>query len=180
MSDNFNTQVLVVGSGVAGSLVVHRLAAAGIPVTILEAGPRLERSQIVEYFRSHSAKNNFMMPYPGTPHAPNPIPGENDYLIQKGAYPYDVQYIRGVGGTTWHWAAAAWRFLPSDFRLKSTYGVGRDWPLSYDDIEPLYQRAEEALGVAGPDAKAEDLGSPRSKPYRPLFTTSGPTARSSA
>ena len=165
MSDDFDTQVLVVGSGVAGGLIAHRLAAAKIPVTILEAGPRLERWDIVEYFRSHSAKNNFMMPYPGTRHAPNPIPGENDYLIQKGAYPYEAQYIRAVGGTTWHWAAAAWRFLPSDFRLKSTYGVGRDWPLSYDDLEPFYQRAEEALGVSGPDAKVEDLGSPRSKPY---------------
>lgn len=51
-----------------------------------------------------------MMPYPGTRHAPNPIPGKNDYVIQKGAYPYEVQYVRAVGGTTWHWAAAAWGF----------------------------------------------------------------------
>ncbi|MBV8524236.1 MAG: GMC family oxidoreductase [Acetobacteraceae bacterium] len=164
MSD-FDTQVLVVGSGVAGGLVAHRLATAHIPVTILEAGPRLDRAQIVENFRKGSAKNNFMMPYPGTPHAPNPIPGENNYIIQKGAYPYDAQYIRGVGGTTWHWAAAAWRLLPNDFRLRSTYGVGRDWPISYDDVEPFYYRAEEALGVSGPDPKAQDLGSPRSKPY---------------
>ena len=91
---------------------------------------------------------------------------DNGYLILKGpdAQAYAQQYIRWVGGTTSHWAAATWRFLPNDFRLKSLYGVGRDWPISYEDLEPYYYRAEIELGCAGPNG-GTDLGSPRSQPY---------------
>jgi glucose dehydrogenase len=162
MSAPLDTDVLIVGSGVAGSLVGHRLASAGLRVTILEAGPRIDRADTVELYRESADRGNFMAPYPGAAHAPQATLA-GDYIIQKGPYPYRTQYVRGVGGTTWHWAAAAWRYLPVDFKLKSTHGVGRDWPISYDDLDPYYQQAEEALGVAGPDD--EDLGSPRSAPY---------------
>jgi choline dehydrogenase-like flavoprotein len=68
-----------------------------------------------------------------------------------------------VGGTTWHWNAVAWRFLPNDFKLKSRYGVGRDWPIDYDTLEPYYYQAEVELGVAG--LNNIDLGSPRAHPF---------------
>jgi choline dehydrogenase-like flavoprotein len=55
--------------------------------------------------------------------------------------------------------------LPVDFKMQSTYGVGRDWPISYDDLEPYYCRAEEALGVAGPNDPARQSPSERSRPY---------------
>ena len=82
-----------------------------------------------------------------------PYQDDNGYLILKGpdAPAYAQQYIRWVGGTTWHWAAATWRFFTNDFRLKSLYGVGRDWPISYEDLEPYYYRAEIELGCAGPN-----------------------------
>lgn len=158
------TDILVVGSGIAGSLVAWRLAGRGHKVTILEAGPRIDRFEAVERYRLAVDKSDFMAPYPGPAHAPEAAPG-NGYVIEKGPHPYGTQYIRGVGGTTWHWAAASWRYLPVDFRLRSAYGVGRDWPIAYDDLEPYYQQAEEALGVAGPDPAVEDLGSPRSAAY---------------
>ena len=155
---------VIVGSGVAGGLVANELARAGKDVLILEAGPRYTRAEIVERFRNQPNKMDFMAPYPSTPYAPHPeMNPDNGYLIQKGEQAYDAQYIRAVGGTTWHWAASAWRFIPSDFKLKSIYGVGRDWPLEYKDLESWYQRAEEELGVWGPSD--EELGSPRSKPY---------------
>jgi choline dehydrogenase-like flavoprotein len=53
--------------------------------------------------------------------------------------------------------------VPNDFRLKTTYGHGVDWPISYDVLEPHYGQAEKEIGVAG-DA-GHDLGSPRSQPY---------------
>ena len=161
---NLKADVVVVGSGVAGGLVAHQMAMEGHSVLILEAGPRRPRAEIVERFRNHPNKMDFMAPYPSTPYAPNPEYNPNNgYLIQKGRHPYDAQYIRAVGGTTWHWAASAWRFLPVDFKLKSTYGVARDWPIEYKDLEHWYLRAEQELGVWGPDD--EELGSPRSKPY---------------
>ena len=49
--------------------------------------------------------------------------------------------------------------------MKTNYGVGRDWPMSYDEIEPYYCRAEDELGVAGPNDPAMQSPSERSKPY---------------
>ena len=165
MANANSADVVVVGSGVAGSLVAHQMALAGASVILLEAGPRLQRGQIVENFRNSPAKSDFATPYPSTPYAPHPqYSPANHYLIQKGDYPYNSQYVRLVGGTTWHWAAATWRLLPSDFQLKKLYGVGRDWPYPYETLEPWYYAAEVQLGVSGPDASV-DLGSPRSKPY---------------
>lgn len=164
MADTLKADIVVIGSGVAGGLVAHQLAMAGKSVLVLEAGPRLSRWEIVENFRNQPDKSDNMAPYPSTPYAPHPESNpNNNYLIQKGEHPYDVQYIRAVGGTTWHWAASAWRFLPNDFKLKTVYGVGRDWPIEYAALEKWYFRAEQELGVWGPSD--EDLGSPRSEPY---------------
>lgn len=167
MRDPTSADVVIVGSGIAGALIAHQLALAGVPVLILEAGPKIERRQIVENFRNDPAKSDYQTPYPSSPHAPHPEYGKpNNYLILRGLdrRAYAVQYIRAVGGTTWHWAASAWRFLPNDFRMNSLYGVGRDWPISYDDLEPYYYRAEVELGVSGPN-DGTDLGSPRRQPY---------------
>lgn len=163
MSDH-DTDVIVVGSGLSGNLIAHRLAQAGLSVTILEAGPRIERHHLVEAYRNATDKGDFMAPYVAATHALQGQAG-SDYIVQDGDDPYNVQYIRAVGGTTWHWAAATWRFLPNDFRLFNLYGVGRDWPLSYEDLEPWYAQAEVELGVSGPDPSEEDQGSPRSGAY---------------
>ncbi len=165
MTNNTSADIVVVGSGVAGSLVAHQLALAGASVIVLEAGPRIRRWRIVENFRNSSAKSDFTTPYPSMRYAPHPLYAPpNGYLIQKGEYRYDSQYLRVVGGTTWNWAAAAWRLVPSDFKLKSLYGVGRDWPYPYETLEPWYYAAEVQFGVSGPDLSI-DLGSPRAKPY---------------
>jgi glucose dehydrogenase len=164
MADTQQADIVVVGSGVAGALVAHQLALAGKSVIMLEAGPRMPRGDIVERFRNQADKMDFMAPYPSSPWAPHPeYEPPNDYLILKGEHKFNSQYIRAVGGTTWHWAASAWRFMPNDFHMKDVYGVGRNWPLSYGVLEPWYQLAEEALGVWGPND--EPLGSPRAHPY---------------
>jgi len=68
-----------------------------------------------------------------------------------------------VGGTTWHWGSATWRYLPNDMKLRTLYGVGRDWPIGYWDIEPWYYAAEVEIGVAGP--KDAPFDGPRSRDY---------------
>ncbi|ROU03764.1 GMC family oxidoreductase [Histidinibacterium lentulum] len=161
--------VLIVGAGVAGAMAAESLARRGRSVLMLEAGPRIARDAIVADWR-RSADTHFMAPYPNPPHAPAPRPTEwGEHLIQTGPDPYNQQYVRAVGGTTWHWAAATWRFLPNDFRLNSLYGVGRDWPLSYDDLEAYYLEAETRMGVAGSNDEAaaspDTVLAPRSAPY---------------
>lgn len=66
------------------------------------------------------------------------------------------------GGASNSWWGSAIRLLPSDFQLRSLYGVGRDWPISYNDLEPYYCQAERIMAVAGP---LEPTPSPRSEPF---------------
>ena len=147
------TDVVVVGSGVAGALVAFQLAKAGVKVTILEAGPPVDRDEAVEVFRAATAKVP-ESPYPNTAWAPHPtvldigVPGTG-YFIQDGPDPFGSTYERIVGGTTWHWLGTTPRLLPSDFRMKTLFGVGVNWPISYADLEPWYVKAEYAIGVAG-------------------------------
>jgi choline dehydrogenase-like flavoprotein len=163
MADTQSADFVVVGSGIIGSLVARKLALAGASVIILEAGPRVTRGELVARFRNSPRRSDWMSPYPPVEWAPHPVyqPEPNNYLVQAGSYPYAAEYIRQVGGTTWHWAAHAWRNVPNDFRIKSLYGVGVDWPMNYDDLEPFYQEAEEIMGVSG----ADNTGSPRTKPF---------------
>ena len=89
---------------------------------------------------------------------PSPIPTSG----RTGPILFRSTYLRQVGGTTWHWLGTALRLLPHDFELRSRYGVGVDWPLTYADLAPWYDAAESELGVSGHD---DPLGSPRRSPY---------------
>ena len=62
-----------------------------------------------------------------------------------------------------HWGGITPRYSPEDFRLRSLYGVGDDWPFTYEELDPFYQEAEERMGVAGEQGPAEY--DPRGKPY---------------
>jgi choline dehydrogenase-like flavoprotein len=164
--------VVIVGSGVVGALIADQLVRQGHSVVILEAGLRIERATAVENWRNMPFPNrvgsDFQGLYPQAKSAPAPLYfPPNDYVALSGpsAGSFEQGYLRTVGGTTWHWAASCWRHLPVDFRMKSTYGVGRDWPISYDDLEPYYCRAEEQLGVAGPNDPSRQSPTERSRPY---------------
>jgi choline dehydrogenase-like flavoprotein len=164
--------VIVVGSGVAGALIANQLVSEGYSVLILEAGLRIQRAQAVENWRNMPFDNrigsDFQGLYPQAEHAPAPLYfPKNNYVGLSGPSGSSFQqgYLRTLGGTTWHWAASCWRHLPVDFRMKSEYGVGRDWPISYADLEPYYCRAEEAMGVAGPNDPELQSPTERSKPY---------------
>ena len=73
-----------------------------------------------------------------------------------------------VGSGTVSYGAMAWRFMPQDFRMRSTYGCPEgstldDWPISYEDLEPCYEKAEWEIGVAGDDGQ-NPFAPPRKKP----------------
>ena len=68
----------------------------------------------------------------------------------------------GFGGNSKCWLGGTTRMMPGDFKLKSRYGVGVDWPVSYDDLEAHYCTVEEVMRVSGP----ADSPMPRSKPVQ--------------
>jgi choline dehydrogenase-like flavoprotein len=82
------------------------------------------------------------------------------YNGERSAKPW--KFRLAFGGSSNCWWACTPRLLPEDFRLRSTYGVGRDWLVSYDDLEEYYCEAEEIMAVSGPD---DDSPYPRSRPY---------------
>jgi choline dehydrogenase-like flavoprotein len=154
--------VLIVGSGVAGALIACRLARAGARVTVVEAGPDIDRGVALERLEQSPVRVP-EAPYESGPHAQSPATIEDTYIRQDGPDRFRSTYLRVVGGTTWHWLGTALRLLPSDLELRSRYGVGVDWPLAYSDLSAWYDTAESELGVSGHDHDV--FGPPRQKPY---------------
>lgn len=160
MANDITADILIIGTGVAGAIAGAKLAAKGLSVAFLESGKRIERYDAVEKFWNAKIKVPESA-YPNDPTASHPLTHKpEDFYQQMGPELFRSTYIKVVGGTTWHWLGTTLRNLPSDFKLKSLYGHGVDWPISYDDLEPFYLAAENEIGVAGDSA--EDLGSPRS------------------
>jgi len=156
--------VVIIGSGVAGAMTAYRLAKAGIKVVILEAGPRIDRAEIVQNFmQSHNL--DLSSGFPHEEWAPRPDWGKPDggYIEYMGDEVPKVEYLKVVGGTTWHWAGVSIRLTPAEMKMKTTYDLAVDWPISYDDLEPFYCEAEYEMGVAGDNETTDDC--PRSRPF---------------
>lgn len=182
MSTDKQYDVVIVGGGWAGATMAKQLGKAGKKVLILEAGDPLKsknREVYMEHFFNAMAKVP-SAPYPQNYNAPrpsvldinnfdisnpdaegkdcsNPIKSirENGYFIQKGPLPFGSTNERVAGGTSWHWLGTCLRLVPNDFKMKSVYNVGVDWPITYDELSPYYDEAEYFIGVAG-DVSAQD------------------------
>ncbi|MDP6977788.1 MAG: GMC family oxidoreductase [Myxococcota bacterium] len=146
---------IVVGTGFASSFFLHRLLrglASSSRVLVLEAGRRHAHSWQLQH-----------------PRALEKIAARS-FINRTPAKPWVVQRAFGGGSNCW-WACTP-RLLPSDFALHSNYGVATDWPISYDELEPLYSEAEWLMDVAGP---SDDSPFPRSRPYpQPAHRMSDP------
>lgn len=155
--------VVIVGAGVSGAIIAHELSQSGFRVLVLEAGPGHDLTvpgyeQYLSRFYAAASKDN-NAPYPLNRNAPMPRstdvrglrPGEPDatgYLVQNGPVALDSTYTRVVGGTTMHWEGKALRMLPEDFEMRTRFGRGLDWPISYQQLAPYYCKAEFELGVS--------------------------------
>lgn len=154
---------VIVGAGVSGAIIAKQLSESGFRVLILEAGPGQEmtipvyESYLRTFYSAVSKDNN--APFPVNANAPMPRspetqklnPGQPDatgYIVQNGPFALDSTYTRVVGGTTMHWQASTPRMIPEDFQMRTRFGQGLDWPVSYDEIEPYYQKAEFEIGVS--------------------------------
>ena len=161
---------IVIGAGAAGGIVAGVLAEAGKKVLLLERGHDLSFDEVG---RDH-LRNQRLSHY-GHNAGPD-IDGNprvfQDFTQQRLVAPHDGAYHANaatVGGGTRVYGAQAWRFMPQDFRMASIYGVPKgsslaDWPISYEDLAPYYERVEWEIGVCG-DAKQMKHLPAYSKPY---------------
>jgi choline dehydrogenase-like flavoprotein len=161
--------VVIVGGGISGAIVAKTLTLAGKRCLIVEAGTGTgsDYQGYLDYLNTYYTATIKIpnAPYPVNPNAPEPLvtdvaktPSDKGYFVQRGPLPFSSSYTRYLGGTTLHWLGTSLRMLPEDFRLKTLYGVGIDWPIDYQELEPWYRKAELELGVSANVEEQSYLG----------------------
>jgi choline dehydrogenase-like flavoprotein len=167
---------VVVGAGAAGGIVAKELACAGLSVVLLERGKWYTaadcRKDDLRNQRTTVLGNAFGPEEEGNPRVWIDAKGQpHTTLANEGSYQNNAAC---VGGGTLSYGAQAWRYLPQDFRMRSTYGAPpgsslEDWPITYDDLEPFYEKAEWEIGVSG-DYSGTPFHGPRKRdlPMPPL------------
>jgi choline dehydrogenase-like flavoprotein len=171
--------VIVIGAGAGGMMAAYGLVQTGMRVLLLEAGPRFNPGRdFAVGIDGFEFKRPFQKYLPDTWHAvPKPYPPDYDHL-RTDLYPTPTQrgivYERacGVGGSTLRYHAEAHRFPPEAFKTKTFVDKGTDWPLSYDDLAPYYERAEWLLGVSGQPHAAFPKQGPYPNPPHPFSPSS--------
>lgn len=148
---------VVIGSGPGGGVAAALLAEAGKHVLLVERAPATTHAAL-RGDHLHGKRNAVYSPSAG-PGAGHPrelrlTGGDRRTIDGTGdAWLYGLNAMT-LGGGTRLWQGMAWRFLPEDFRMRTIHGEPEgaslpDWPITYDDLEPYYSRAEQELGVAG-------------------------------
>ena len=162
---------IITGAGAGRCIVAGILAEAGWRVLLLERGKLLSNAEIG---RDH-LRNQRLSLY-GHNVGPDVVGNPRVFVDTSGrervVAPNDGAYSNNaatVGGGTRVYGGQAWRFLPDDFRMASKYGVPEgsflaDWPITYDELAPDYERAEWEIGVCG-EHEGNRFQGPRSRPY---------------
>lgn len=137
--------VLVVGAGPSGAVAAKRMAEAGMSVVCLEQGEWPDRSRFpgdkLDYELTSLKQWHFD---PNVRQLPQdyPIDLSESELIGIGTF-------NGVGGSATLYGAIWPRLTPSNFRSRTLHGYGEDWPLTYEELLPFYERTDREFGVSG-------------------------------
>jgi len=165
-----HVNAVIVGAGAGGGVVAQQLSEAGRSVVLLERGPwpsfeDHDHDELISQ-RTTALGNAFG---PDDERYRRLVRNENGswqaVLPSEGAYNNNAAC---VGSGTVSYGAMAWRFMEKDFRMRTTYGTVAgstldDWPLTYAELEPYYEKAEWEIGVAGDD-RQNPFAPPRRKP----------------
>ena len=178
-----HVNAVIVGAGAGGGVVANQLAQAGLSVVLLERGRW-------QSFDEHSddeliSQRTTVL---GSAFGPDDEryrrvlvgPDGKTQIVLPSEKPY-CNNAACVGGGTVSYGAMAWRLMPQDFRMLSTYRELAaklkdhslaDWPISYDDLEPCYEKAEWEIGVAGDESQnAVRLAAQEAAPHAALSAT---------
>lgn len=163
---------LVIGAGAGGGVAACVLAEAGARVLVVERGQHLRALEVGrDHLRNHRTGIHGTNTGPQVPGNPRVLDGPDGGAVTIEA-PHDPRWHNDamvVGGGTRVYQGMAWRFLPDDFRMASTYGVPdgsslADWPIDHDDLAEHWDWVEWEVGVCGDTAGHPALG-PRRRGY---------------
>jgi len=150
--------VIVVGSGAGGGQTAYTLTMDGARVLMLEAGrnydpvsetPMFQTPEMAPLRGSGTSDKPFGY-YDATVDGGWQVPGEPYVQTRKDdAGRFEWWRARMLGGRTNHWGRISLRNGPYDFKPHSRDGLGFDWPISYDDLAPYYDKVEMLIGVYG-------------------------------
>lgn len=146
--------VVIVGSGAGGGMATYMLGNAGLKVCLLEAGPMYDPKKDITQFKWNweSPRRGASTDYRNNGDMDACYGGwelEGEPYTQHPGSKFDWFRARMMGGRTNHWGRISLRFGPRDFKHRSYDGLGEDWPISYDEIKPYYDRVDQMLGVFG-------------------------------
>ncbi|MGI8842159.1 MAG: GMC oxidoreductase [Gemmatimonadaceae bacterium] len=175
--------VAIIGSGAGGGIAAYALTQAGANVVMLEAGGPWDNAT-----DSAMLVPNYASPRRGASTRERPF-GEFDACIggwdiegepytRAPGTRFDWWRARMLGGRTNHWGRISLRFGPDDFQGQAQDGLGDNWPISYDDVAPYYDRVDDLVGIFGshenlrnhPDSRF--LPAPRPRCYELLVKRS--------
>jgi choline dehydrogenase-like flavoprotein len=162
MVEEVKADYCIAGCGIAAILLAAKLAESGKKILLMEQGPRFSGADRLRMMkRGKETLNDFADYNDGADPAtmtPHTFAKENGQ-----AAAWEHQRLFGVGGTALHYEGIMLRPREDDLQVRTLYGYGRDWPLTYSELEPWLLRAEHEVGVAGADDNP--YASTRSGPF---------------
>ena len=153
MTQELKADYCIVGAGIAGLLVAGRLARTGKKVLVVEHGPDTSETVRANILRRARERFEYAADY-------NDGLGE-DVLTPTSGLP--ASRLFGTGGTALHFGGWMVRPIKQDLKTRSLFGIGRDWPIDYEELEPWLTEAEYEVGVAGADDNR--YAGTRSRPF---------------
>lgn len=181
---------VVVGSGCTGGMAAKELCEAGLKVAVLEAGSPVSESEFTEHLLPYQYEyRNRTNPKPPNVRRMRPVQsltyacleGNYKWFVDDVKNPYTTDEpdtfrwirVRKVGGRSLTWGRQSYRHGDIDFKCADRDGYGINWPISYADLVPYYEKVEKFVGISGREEGLDQL--PDSVFQPPMGFTCGET-----